>query len=126
MAGRTYSDLKPRDHCWVIVDGVNYPTGYWRAVVQSVEPQDGWNRISALINDGGVPKEYDGREPYANYLVVPSSKDIDSLVTTIGRLEETLARTRTDNKLVVDTLTAALAYAAKLSPEDLKGLIERK
>ena len=126
MSGQTYSDLKAEDPCWVIVGTANSPTGYWRGKVVSTEEHSEYKQVIAVIKDKDVPRGYEGKEPVVNYLVVPSSRDIDMLVGTIKGLEGILASTRHDHKVAVETLNNALAYAAKLSAEELKELLGKK
>lgn len=136
MPGITYSDLKPEDLCWVIVDGVNSPTGYWRGEVVEVTPKDGWNLVRAIITDPrqdpqspestGRRDSYFGREPYLNYSVIPSNQEFDGLVKTITSLEATLDQERVTARTRESALRGALAYAARLGEKELKTLLERK
>ncbi|MFC1723532.1 hypothetical protein ACFL0V_05315 [Nanoarchaeota archaeon] len=137
MSGQTYSKMKTDDPCWVIVNDVNSPTGYWRGKVVQVEPQEGWSKVRAVITDprqnpqhpnfiGTTGSRFYGQEPNANYSVIPSNQEFDGLVRTITHLEATLSNERTTARVREDTLKDAIAYATRLSGDDLKAVLEKK
>ena len=121
MSGQTYSELKPGDLCWIVLDSVNYPEGYLRGKVVEVKPQEGWNQVKAIITDPrqdpqnlkyihGEDDSYFGREPQGNYSVIPSNKEFDGLVQEITGLEATLEAERTTAKTREQALMEAIAY----------------
>lgn len=94
MAGSTHSKLVVGEKCWIIVDDVNHPTGYWKGEVLNIVEHETYSSIKAKITDGRIKDghnciHYD-KEPTVNYSVLPQGEDFDWLLRRIQNLETIL------------------------------------